>query len=854
MTDRIALLTAAVRWHQGGASVLPVKTDGSKAPGGGNWKGNQTERAPMSQIAAWFDIGSDETDGLGLVTGEASGFLEMLEAEGPAIADGYLDRVGELCADNGLGDVWATLCGGYTEKSGGNGLHILFRTEGPARKNTKLACRPHPTDMLPSGRPKTQVLLETRGEGGYVVVAPSAGRTRSDGGQWLANGSSAPDTVPVITCEQRDQLYAVITMLDEMPAREQAPDRTPSPSGVTAGLRPGDDFNEKADWNDDCLLGGAGWRRVHRVGPGWGWQRPGKDTPGLSATTGQSGSGALDRLYVFSSSTDLPTEEPLSKFWVYAELHHGGDLGAAARALVALGYGEPATVTMSGEIRFDDPFGGGTRVQTEPVTSTTAPDALPDDFGPPVPPEGQIPLAPRQFTADTQDAHAIMLIARHGASIRYCPEMRKWLRWENHLWRPQADDGGAVYEHAKEVARSLPSASKDETRYKRACLTANGITAALRMAQTDRVVRIGVDDLDSHPWELNTPHGIVDLRTGALGPSAPSHLHTKSTLVAPDFDADRAAWLAFLAVTFGSDTEVIDWVQRLLGMACVGEVREHIFPVLFGQGANGKSVLLETVAGLLGDYAIALPPKFLTQNGQGVTDAAGLIGVRLAIASETNEGEAFDEALVKRLTGGDTVRARFMRQDWFQFTPSHTLLLATNHRLEVPSGGGRSFWRRVREVPFNHIVPDDEQDPELAQKMIAEHGPAILAWLAEGAARYARSGLSDPASVRAATASYAESADQIGQFTDELCSVYAGARENLADVYGVYLRWCETSHIKPKEVKGRRQFTEALARLGVDSRKGNKGRYFLAGLRLLSDEERNGADGRNSTRDDDPFG
>ena len=798
------LLEESIRWQGAGIVALPVRTDGSKAPGLTAWKEYQQRHPTIDELVQWF---TGDTDGIGILTGTISGHLEMVELEGRAVEAGALSRLENYARDHASIELFNRLIDGYCERTPSGGIHILYRIDsGGVRKNTKLA-----------RTPDRHVLAETRGEGGFVVTAPSAGRTHETGNPWaLITGSI--ENIATITIDERDHLWAIIRMLDEEPEREPAtPHITTGILGpTTASTRPGDDYNERADWAD--IL--TGWTRSTRMGSGYGWRKPGKQKPGISATTGQSTDG-IDRLYVFSTSTEFDPERPYNKFSAYTLLQHAGDYSAAATALAAAGYGSKATVRI--------PVMAG---------SSSVPDTVPDTFPPPIPAAHQEPGAPRTYTADTQDAHAIMLIVAQGERIRYCPELDKWLAWNSHVWKTQARDCGVVYEYAKEVARRLPEGIKEEARYKRSCLTSNGIAAALRLAQTDPAVRIHVDKLDADPWALNTPDGTINLATGHLHPADPKMHHTKSTIVAPDFNASQHQWIDFLSTTFAGNNEVIGWVQRIFGYACIGVVREHIFPVLYGQGANGKSVLLEVISRLLGDYAITLPPKFLTQNGQGVTDAASLIGVRLAVASETNEGESFDEALVKRLTGGDTVRARYMRQDWFQFTPSHTLVLATNHRLEVPSGGGNSFWRRIREVPFDHILAEEEQDAELPSKLINEHGPAIMAWLAQGAAKYAQHGLSDPAIVTKATKAYAESADHISQYLAARCTAYLGAREKVADLYRDYSHWCLTESIATKEFKGRRQFIEAMKRHGGESRKGTGGTYYVVGIRLLTDEER----------------
>ena len=835
--DRTALLETALAFHAAGIVPLPVKTDGSKAPGLTTWKQYQQTPPTVEEVIDWFATGT--TDGVGILTGAISGNLEMLEFEGRAVTEGVLAEFDTLADDNGMGDILARLVGGYVEATPSGGLHVLYRVEGgEVLKNTKLARRPA-TDEEKAANPnaRVQVLAETRGEGGFVVVAPSAGRTHPSMKPWVMQSGSI-DTIPTITADERDMLWALTRMLDKEPAREEQNDTTVLPKGTTSGLRPGDDFNARADWND--ILTPEGWRRAWKMGSGYAWKRPGKDTPGISATTGQSADGE-DRLYVFSSSTTLPTEIPMTKFWVYAHYKHGGDLTAAARALAAGEFGgqrygeEPKQATVHDP---SDPFAGG-----------TIPPQVANDIGanmqaaiatlPQAPPLSPAPTAPAVGTlARSEDGHSQALIAQHGDEIRYCHEMGRWLAWNGWKWQVQAPSGGLVREYAKAIARQYPETDTAWMTHKRKSLSNGGITACLGLTATDYRVAVSIDDLDAHPWELNTPAGIIDLRTGLLGPARPERLHTKSTDVAPDFDADQTPWLKFLQTTFSGDTELIGFVQRLLGYGCVGAVREAILPVFYGEGANGKTVLLETVQALLGDYATVAPQKFLVQGPpQHATEVAALAGARLVIASETNEGEAFDEAKVKILTGGDKIKARFMRQDEFTFVPSHLLVMMTNHRPEVGSGG-TSFWRRVREVPFNHIVPEDQRDPELKERFIAQHGPAIMAWLVQGAADYAQRGLGEPTGVKVATRQYEASTDTVAQFVEERLIVGGGdlAKVKVTTVREAYEAFCREDGSQP--VSGKALTQALMKRFGVGRSRDTSARFYTNVTLAGSEQDR----------------
>jgi putative DNA primase/helicase len=859
--DRVALLTAAIKFALNGIAVVPVKTDGSKAPGLSSWKQYQDARPANSVVGGWFDIGKRTTDGVGVLTGAISN-LEMLEAEGRAITEGTWDAFLQLCRDNDAGDLIDRVMAGYTETTPSGGIHVLYRlADGTPRRNTRLASRPSTAaELAENPHARIKVLLETRGEGGFVVVAPSGGRTHDTGNAWtiVAGG---PDTIATITEAERDQLHALASMLDASPViGTRDTERAPTPAGDIDGVRPGDDFNARADWRD--ILEPHGWKRLGHIGAGWAWRRPGKDGRGISATTGTRGDA--DCLYVFSSSTDFDTERPLTKLFVYAHYEHGGDMSAAAKALYEQGYGERGRVDDFSELigfRDDDPAPTprgatptapvATSIDDPPaapiapetpvgqVDGTAAPDTVPEQFPPSVGDPEQTTTGVKEAVPATQHANAVRLLNEYGHLIRFNVSAERWLAWDGALWREQAPDGGIVYQYAIESALTLPEVSKADRQAKKSALSAAGIAACLRIAQTTPAVRVVFDDLDARPWELSTPSGTVDLRTGQLTAPLPSHLHTKATTCAPDWDADRSAWLAFLDVTFQGDTELIDWMQRLLGYACVGEVREHILPVFHGQGANGKSVLLEALLGVIGDYGVTMPARFLVVGGEQTPDKAKLIGKRVAVAIETNAGERFNEALVKELTGGDRLTGRMLYRNYVDWTPTHTIFLATNARIDVPSGG-TSVWRRLREIPFDHEMPVAERIEGLGGQLASEHGPAVLSWIVDGAVAYGRDGLTEPPAVVAATHDYERSTDSIGRFFAEEIIV-GGApmvKVRVGDVRARYEAYCREMGDAPASAKA---FGTALRkRFDVETTKSGSTRFYV-GIRL-NDLEADGSE------------
>jgi P4 family phage/plasmid primase-like protien len=799
------MLTAALAWVTAGCSVVRVRTDGTKRPDG-EWKTYQHTPATRDQVTAWFGGGHP---GLGLVCGAVSGNLELLEIEGRAVADGTAHRY--LCAldDHGLGDLRTRLLTGYIGKSPSGGMHLLYRVDGEVGGNTKLASRPA-TD-----RPGMDVLIETRGEGGFVVAAPSHGGVHPTGRPYELVGDSVPGRVVTISADDRDALHAVASLLDETPTPPPMPDpillERRDPDG---GTPPGEDFNARGNWCD--ILEPAGWSPVRQFADRTYWRRPGK-TGGISAVTGGTHG---DYLYVWSTSTELPAEHAMSKWRAYATLQHGGDFSAAARDLRHKGYGSPLTVP--------------TRV-VRPTLPTLAPPAST------VARNGAAtthpaPGAPIEYSYErSDDGNALALIDRWGAAIRYCPERGRWLAWTGTRWQWCPSGGGVVREYVKRCARALPDPDADARRWKQRSLSALGTTATVQQAATDPRIVAPIAELDARAFELNTPAGIVDLTTGRLRPNDPTALHTRITTVGPDPDADPARWSAFLAETFAGLDGLTGYVQRLVGYSVAGVVREHILPFAFGSGANGKGVLLETLRAVLGDYATTAPNGFLMAKAfpSHETEIARLKGARMVICSEVNEGDRFDEARVKQLTGGDSLTARFMRADHFTFAPSHTLWLMGNHQPHA-TAGGHSFWRRLRIVPFANTVPDDRQVPDLQGILAAEHGPAVLSWVIAGAADYFRAGLGEPESVRAATADYERGQDSVGQFVAEECRLGGGDHVVLQTTVlrRAYERWCQTEDVPA--VSQRALGLALRSRFGVGSSRTMAVRYYT-GIALSGD-------------------
>lgn len=790
------ILDAALAWQAVGASVVRVSTDGSKRPLGA-WKQYQHQRSDADTLRGWFTGGHP---GVGVVTGAVSGNLEMLELEGRAMAVGLMAQMRDLADASGLLEILDRVLSGYAEFTPTGGFHLYYRVDGPVAGNTKLARRPATDDELATNPvDKVKVLVETRGEGGFVIVAPSYGAVHPTGKPWVAVPGRTPADIPTLTVDERDALHILAGAFDQMP--DDTPVIDVPRTAPTDAQRPGDAYNQTATWHD--ILEPHGWTPVHRWGGTTYWRRPGK-TDGISATTGRNDA---DNLYVFTTSTDFDSERPYSKFGAYALLEHRGDYAEAAKALRALGYGDPVT--------------------------PRAPVQLED-------------LAPGQDELDqdaetlTDDGNALRLVATHGHEIRYVHERSTWIVWNGTRWL--WDHDGQVLEHARTLARALPADDKTRARHRAYSLSARGLGAAERLARTDRAVVASLAQLDARPYELNTPAGAVDLRTGQLLPPDPAALHTRTTTAAPDFDTTPTRWLAFLADTFAGDPDMATYVQRLLGLSVIGVFLEQVLPFAYGStGANGKTTLLEVAEGLLGTgdtgYAMSAPSDLLlkTAHTGHPTEIARLAGARLVLTSELEEGERFAQARVKKLTGGDTLTGRFMGQDFFDFRPTHTIWLLANHQPAASSD--EAFWRRLRLIPFVHQVPKDKRDPDLKDKLIDNEGPAILAWIIRGAVDYLTHGLQTPASVDTATTAYATDQDTVARFVADRCQTgdtnAMHLRVAIPALRAAYETWCRIETENPVSPKA---LTQALrAQFGVESTRSKTARYYL-GIRLLEDE------------------
>lgn len=788
-----------------GAGLVPLPLGaGSKAPSV-PWReyiGVSADAVDAGRVRANF--GADPT-GVGFLTGR----VEMLEFEGRAMRLIEGGGVRDALEAAGLDGVWARMCM-WVERSPSGGTHFFYLTESP-----------HGNEKIASGEDRS-VLIETRGLGGFVVVSPTGASHGTTCAGWSTE-IGGPECLVEVSDADRGRVFDILREFDCAPRKNTTP-QLPITLRVAEGKPAGG--SAVAEWEAatgwPAILGPHGWTVVSEGGGGeLHWCRPGKRGT-ISATTGSAED--RDRLYVFSTSTPFQSEVPYTKFGAHTLLNYGGessgDFSRAARDLYDDGYGERTTA--------EDLYGGGLTW---------------DEVAPEVP---DVVESTSAALYGSDDWVAAEFVTAHADRIRFCPERREWLTWTGSRW--QWDTSGRVRHIAREFARGMSTRDYDEdhtisSRTRFYWSSTRGVDAIVKFATSDPRAVAHLDTIDADGHVLNTPAGIVDLRTGGVREPSPDSLCVRSTTVAPDLDMATPMWDNFLAQTFAGAPEVTGFMQRLLGVAMCGVVYEQVLPFAHGAGANGKTTLLSVIQHLVGvgdeGYSISAQSEVLmaSNSSQHPTVLAQLAGARLVVTSELEDGEKFAEARVKQLTGKDTISARFMRGDFFSFAPSHTLFLLANHQPEVKSGG-TAFWRRIRMIPFNNTVPKSARILDLEERLISEEGPGILAWLVRGAVEYfTEGGLREPQAVLAATDAYEHEQDTVKKFVEERCTLGSPAVQGMtvasAALYNEYKNYCTMDGENPVSHK---TFTQRL-KTGWDIQQTrSSSQRFYEGIRLVQDD------------------
>lgn len=431
----------------------------------------------------------------------------------------------------------------------------------------------------------------------------------------------------------------------------------------------------------------------------------------------------------------------------------------------------------------------------------------------------------------TDLGNALRFTRLHGNDFRFTTG-RGWLAWDGTRW--QRDGLGAVQRAAKETVvslygeaarltdrakRMLEEAAKLELSDVQRAAIAVDVEDAQRMAEAltkwakacqgrarlDAIPSVASSELpiaaldasfDRNNWLLNCANGTLDLRTGELHPHRREDMLTTLAPTPYDQAAQCPTWEKFLHRIMSGNQLLIDFLQRAVGYSLTGDVGEQVLFFLHGSGANGKSTFINAIFDTLGgDYAVQSAPDLLVQKSgeRHPTEVADLQGKRLVASIEVEDGRRMAEGLVKQLTGGDLLKARHMREDFFQFKPTHKLFLVANHKPAV-RGTDYAIWRRIRMIPFNVQIPDGERDARMPEKLRAE-APGILAWAVRGCLAWQKMGLAAPAEVTAATEAYRLESDSLGAFLAECTVALPAARTKAKHLYDAYAKWAAAGNL-----------------------------------------------------------
>jgi putative DNA primase/helicase len=417
-----------------------------------------------------------------------------------------------------------------------------------------------------------------------------------------------------------------------------------------------------------------------------------------------------------------------------------------------------------------------------------------------------------EFSEDalSEDALALRFSSLH-PDLRYTDKLKTWHRWTGTYWK--ADSTLQIYDEIRASVREVSNVvaewkDKDGKKMTGAAkrIASAATTAAVeRLAKSDRRHSMEVEEWDTRLDELCTPTGTVELTSGELRPADPLSYHTKITAVGPAAGTPQL-WLSVVRRAMGSDDEMVAFLKRALG-SCMGDsTRDQSFLVFFGSGGNSKDTILETVSNLLGDYAAPCPDEVITAHKNNMmphpTGLDSLRGLRLTTFTETEAGTFLAESRIKRLTGGNRMKARKMHTDYSSFQPHFRIILATNNKPQL-QGVDEAMKRRVKMVHFNVTIPAAERDLELKTKLKCEW-PMILQWCIDGYREWLREGLNPPEKVTAFTNDFIDEQDVLGRWMNQCC--VTGVQGKQCTTFSIHLfsswkEWCEQNNERVGSLK-----------------------------------------------------
>lgn len=817
-------LEGALKWWDSGMSVVTVLADGTKRPMG-SWKDFQEFRAQRRRVESWFKTTPEQ--GVGLICGEVSGGLEMLEIEARRMGSEYWDRIEEALAGQNVKDVWNELLNsGYVETTPSGGIHILYRI-GDQRVpgNTKIA-----TDV--TGK---ITYAETRGEGGFVVVAPSGGAVHKTGESWACIAGEV-GTVPTIAWGDRVLIHEALRIaLDErvLPTYER-------PTGAvydrSQGDRPGDAFNDDPSVTIHDILTRNGWKYLGQSRGQDRYVHPySSDMTTHSAVTGHKGS---PNLYAWSG---LPAEDYYTKFGLLTHLEFNGDFNAAAKHLYRQGYGtqsQPLDISDWDIPTADETAGVGTVV--EPPTPGMA-----------GPTQDQPPKVKVEEWTETGVGE--FLARKFGNKFLYVGDQKSWRVYRDGLWRRDERNevstagkyvtGGLLRQAHEFRAQAQEAGDADKlkmadarVRKAEAFRTDRGAKAVISRFGAEPGITTPSSDFDVDVDLLRFTNGTLDLRTMVLREHRPGDKITLDVPYAFDPEAQAPLFTKMVSESLPSEP-TRSYLQRFTGYALSGRPTAGVWGVLYGDTGCGKSTYLNVMNAVFGDHARTAAQATFAQRNEGSRAANDLNDIRMArmvMITETKEGQLFNESLIKQYSGGDELNSHGLYQENGTWKNRGVLFMATNHPPRL-SADDNANWRRVKMIHFpvsRYSTPDLKPDPELAHKIIDAELPGVMNWVIAGLLEYRQNGLNEPEEITTLVNSHRVDVDPVSQFLSEgAADGYVALGEDLAipvpQLYQIFTQWCEDNGIPPL---GNRRFGLRLTSHHYGQRKGTKGARLRTGI------------------------
>jgi len=837
------MLEAAHTWLNGGFSVIPVRTDGTKRPVF-DWKRFTQERPKPEALNLWWSENANL--GIGVVCGAVSGNLEMLELEGRTGGLGVFGQITEAITTESAQETWLSFLDyGFVEQSPSGGVHFLYRiADHEVPGNTKIANRPSNDEELAlNPKQKVQTLAETRGEGGFVVVAPSGGTVHKSGRSWTVLDGSDIGWVPTISWEDRCAIHdAIHRVLDQMPEDVRPEPLKPSTTFSDSGdLRPGDDYNNRTTWEE--ILEPHGWTRLSQRGDRGEilWVRPGKEArDGHSASTGYANDE--DRLFVWSSSTEFNTETPYTKFAAYALLEHRNDYAAASRELRKRGYGST---------RVSSPFSAasGPSSAKDAVTGELVPQAAPmNDWDTVVTNLKELEsdtlarkaycrsvigslgvldaaqtgnwrdllcgvggLGRREFDAIMKDAqreavrsgrlasnpNAVILpsasdpmqvareLARRIKSTDNIAHLKRWrdnwYEWTGAHWQQTSDSSVQSWLYAQTEDALCEGASGLE-KWKPNRSKIGDLAHALGVGVVYR------DDNDESERYLACLNGVFDTKTLTLLPHSPARFNLYSVPFDYDHKAECPQWMTFLSQILPGDIQAQQCLQEWFGYVISGRTDLQKMLSLVGDKRSGKGTVSRILRRLIGADVVANPTLRTLSGDFGLED---LIGKSLAIMGDVRwEGRGTGGA-VEALLGiiGEDAKTVHRKNQLSWHGQMDTRFMLMSNDSPQFSDASLALSGRMVHIHFKQSFFGRE-DTGLTERLYEEM-PGILNWALEGLDRLNKRGrFAEADSSRGIRDEVEEIASPVRAFMVDHTEPAEGERVEIGTLYAVYSRWC----------------------------------------------------------------